>query len=78
MKYTFKQFGSLEIEPDNIDVNLDSLVIYPKSSTFDVEVLLTTENTKYSHTFKRLNYVGQFTDNEAIEVALNELIKFEI
>lgn len=62
MKYTFTQFGTLEIEPTSIEINYDSLVQYPNTMSFDVEVKLVTAKVKYSHTFRGLNYVGLLTN----------------
>lgn len=78
MKYKFTQFGTLEIEPTEIEINLDSLVTFPKSHLFNVEVWLIVDNAKYSHTFEGLSYVGLLTDKEVEEVVDNELKSFEI
>ena len=78
MKYRFTQFGNLEIEPTETEINFDSLITYPRSSTFSVEVFLIAKGFKYSHTFLELDYVGALTDEEISSVIETELIRFQI
>ena len=78
MKYKFTQFGNLEIEPTETQINFNSLITYPRSSTFSVEVFLIAKGFKYSHTFLELDYVGALTDEEISSVIENELIRFQI
>ena len=77
-KYTFEQFGSIEIEPNTIEINFETLVTYPGRNTFDVEIALVTENAKYIHYFKELPYIGVLTNNEVQDVVNQELTKFII
>jgi len=71
-----EKFGKLEITPSSIEVDFKTLVQYPNSSTFDVDVLLITQGTYYVHQFKGLPYVGQLTNSEVEKVALNGLNEF--
>lgn len=72
-KYTFEQFGTLEIEPTSIEIKFETLATYPIRNTFDVEILLIVDKAKYLHQFKELPYVGVLTNSEVQAVVSGKL-----
>jgi hypothetical protein len=77
MKYKFEQFN-VEIESPSIEINYNSLVIYPRANQLDVQIIMTVENMKYAHSFTKLDYFKTSSDEEVSRVIYQALKEFEV
>jgi hypothetical protein len=77
MTYTFPQFN-VEIENPTIEVNLNTIQDKAIDQLLSVDVLLTTDTSKFGVTAEDMPYTDTWEDSKVEGMVLNWLKQFEV